>query len=333
MQENVILAPYTTFAIGGEARFFAVAHTAEDVREAYAFAEEKQLPVFVLGGGSNVLISDEGFIGVVIKLELEGIERKGDMVTAKAGESWDKVVAYAVAENLWGLENLSGIPGTVGGACVQNIGAYGAALSETLASVDVFDTKDNVQKTLAKEQCNFGYRGSIFKQEEGRYVVLSATLELSPTPNPKLTYRDLQARFASTTPTLQDIREAVLLIRKAKFPDLNVEGTAGSFFKNPMLPRVEAEALKQKYPDMPLFDMPETEDIKVPLGWFLDYRHGVLDMRDMRVGGARMFENQFLVVAADRGTSAHDVRELVSLVQKKVFDELKIKIEPEVKIL
>jgi UDP-N-acetylmuramate dehydrogenase len=286
--------------------------------------------VFVLGGGSNVLVPDEGFAGIVIKIEMKGLEKAGDTIVAGAGEEWDKIVEYAVGQNLWGLENLSGIPGTVGGACVQNIGAYGAALSETLASIDVFDTKDGTQKTLSNVQCNFGYRGSIFKEEEGRYVVLSATFELHTTPNPKLTYKDLVSRFAGATVALHDIREAVLEIRKQKFPDLVVEGTAGSFFKNPIMPKEEAEKLKGTYPDMPLFEMPETQGLKVPLAWLLD---NALHMKGTSVGKARLFEKQILVIATHKNAHARDVHELATLVQKKVFDELQIKIEPEVKIL
>lgn len=336
--QNVALAPYTTFGIGGPARFFAVAKSIDDVREALAFAKEKNSSVFALGGGSNLLVSDEGFDGLVVKIELTGISiEKSDehvRIIASAGESWDGVVARAVEEGAWGTENLSGIPGSMGGAVVQNIGAYGAALSETLESVSVLDTKTGEIQTLTNEQCRFGYRGSIFKEEEGRYVVLSATLELSSTPNPNLSYRDLQQRFGNNnrgqTPPLREIRGVILDIRAAKFPDIRTEGTAGSFFKNPIMTRVDAEALKKTYPDMPLFDMPETDGVKVPLAWLLD---SALHMKGAHVGGARLFERQVLVIAAARNTSADDVKQLAHDVQKKVFEELKIKIEPEVKII
>lgn len=338
LQEHIALAPYTTFNIGGPARYFVEAHIIDELKESLDFARSNNLATLVLGGGSNVLISDEGFSGLVIKIALQGSfemqEQGGEVrVRALAGDSWDALVAFCVERGVWGIENLSGIPGSVGGAVVQNIGAYGAALSQVLVSVQVLDTNNLEIKNLTIEECAFGYRGSIFKKEEGRYIVLSATLKVLPAPQPNLSYKDLVTRFADKAPTLQEIREAVLEIRKAKFPDLTVEGTAGSFFKNPILPKAQAESLQAQYPELPLFTLAESTDIKVPLGWFLDYRHGVLDMRDVRVGGARMYEKQFLVLVAEKHTSAKDVRELASLVQKKIFDELKIKIEPEVKIL
>ncbi|MBY0472759.1 UDP-N-acetylmuramate dehydrogenase [Patescibacteria group bacterium] len=332
-QENIALAPYTTFKIGGLARYFVVVKTVAELVESLDFARDKKLATLILGGGSNMLIPDEGFDGLVIKIEIKnGITVDGTSVAASAGENWDELVAFCVDRGLWGIENLSGIPGTLGGAVVQNIGAYGAALSQVLTLVAVYDTKNNQVKMLSAQECAFGYRGSIFKEEEGRYVVLAATLRLSSTPAPNISYKDLQARFASggQTPTLQEIRGEILSIRNRKFPDLSVLGTAGSFFKNPIMSRADAEVLKEKYPDMPLFSMPETEGVKVPLAWLLD---NALHLKGYAVNGARLFEKQALVVAATRGTSAQDVKELVHVVQKKVFDELKIKIEPEVKIL
>lgn len=334
VQQNIALAPYTTFKIGGSARFFVAVKTVEELKESLDFARDQNLATLILGGGSNVLISDDGFDGLVIKIEIKnGITVDKTSVAASAGESWDDLVAFCVENGLWGIENLSGIPGTLGGAIVQNIGAYGAALSQVLTLVAVYDTRHQQVKMLSVEECKFGYRGSIFKEEEGRYIILAATLRLVSSPTPNISYKDLQTRFKDSSVDIKAIRDAVLEIRKAKFPDLTVEGTAGSFFKNPIVPLAEAKALQARYPDLPLFEMPETTDIKVPLGWFLDYKHGVIDLRDVRVGGARMFEKQFLVLVAERNTSANDVQELVRVVQKKVFDELHITIEPEVKVI
>lgn len=330
-QENIALAPYTTFKIGGPARYFVFARTIDELIEALTFAKEKSLPVFVLGGGSNVLISDEGFDGLVIKIEIKnGITVDGTSVVASAGENWDELVALCVARGLWGIENLSGIPGTFGGAVVQNIGAYGAVLSQVLTLVAVYDTTVGQIKMLSVEECNFGYRGSIFKEEEGRYIVLAATLRLSSSPTPNISYKDLQTRFNDSSIDINAVRGAVLEIRAAKFPDLSLEGTVGSFFKNPIMSHADAEILKEKYPDMPLFSMPETDGVKVPLGWLLDH---ALNLKGFSVGGARVFEKQALVISAEQKTSAHDVRELASLIQKKVFEKFQIKIEPEVKII
>jgi UDP-N-acetylmuramate dehydrogenase len=331
IEENTPLAPLTTFQIGGSARFFARVTSANEVAEAYAFATEKNLNVFILGGGSNVLVDDAGFNGLVLKIELTGVEENENaLFVAAAGESWDTLVERAVAKNLWGIENLSGIPGTVGGAVVQNIGAYGQALSQTLAWVEVFDTQSGNTERLPKEQLQFGYRGSLFKQQEGRYVVLKAALELSSTPLPQTAYKDLAARFEGLSPTIADIREAVLEIRRNKFPDLGVEGTAGSFFKNPIVTEEEAKKLQEIYPELPTFAMPETSGVKVPLAWLFDH---ALALRGTSVGGARLFEKQLLVIATAKNASSHDVLALAERVSAEVKNKCNIAIEPEVKIV
>jgi UDP-N-acetylmuramate dehydrogenase len=334
IEENIPLAPLTTFQIGGPARFFARAESLEDLKEATDFARNESLDFIILGGGSNVLVDDAGFNGLVILNATKGVEwtDKGEIVevVAASGESWDKLVEAAVAKGLWGIENLSGIPGTVGGGVVQNIGAYGGVLSQTLVSVDVFDTQEKKIKTLPKLELQFGYRSSIFKQEEGRYVVLRAVFELSKKGAPNLEYKDLQAKFAGKNPSLEDVRSAVMDIRRNKFPDLSVEGTAGSFFKNPILPESEAHALQARFADMPLFSLPESTDIKVPLGWILDH---VLNLRGFAIKDARVFERQALVIAAKRGCSSSDVKKLAEIIAQKVFDTCGITIEPEVKIL
>ncbi|TSC69630.1 MAG: UDP-N-acetylmuramate dehydrogenase [Parcubacteria group bacterium Gr01-1014_56] len=337
IEKNIALFPLTTFGIGGPARYFALVQNIQEMREALAFANARAMKIFVLGGGSNVLIDDKGFDGLVLKIELKGVETvKEDghmLIVAAAGESWDELVGRAVKENLWGIENLSGIPGSVGGAVVQNIGAYGSALSQTLEWVEVLDRESDSVKTLTKEACKFGYRDSIFKREPGRYVLLHAAFSLDSAPRPDLSYKDLALYFEGRVPSLGEIREAVIQIRKKKFPDLNFEGTAGSFFKNPVLSGEEAKKLALKYPGMPLFALPESPNIKIPLGWILDYRHGVLDLRDVRVGGARMFEKQFLVIATEKNTTAADVKELAKIVQEKILVACGISVEPEVHIV
>ncbi len=334
IENNVPLAPLTTFYIGGSARYFVRVQKVEDLQEALTFAHNKQLNIFVLGGGSNVLIRDSGFDGLVIKIELEGIAfEKQDthtLVVAGAGEVWDTMVARVVEEGLWGIENLSGIPGTVGGAIVQSIGAYGQAVGQCLVWVEVFDTHTNELRTLNVSDCAFTYRSSIFKQEDGRYVVMRSAFLFSNIAAPDISYKDLTERFKDMRLSLTDVREAVLGIRAVKFPDLNMEGTAGSFFKNPILDLKKADALKKTYPNMPVFTLPEASGIKIPLGWLLD---NVLHLKGISVGGARLFEKQALVVVAKRNTPARDIEELARTVAQKVQDKIGIRIEPEVKIL
>jgi UDP-N-acetylmuramate dehydrogenase len=333
IEEHVSLAPFTTFGIGGPARFFVRVQNVEELQEAIAFANTKTLPTLLLGGGSNMLVPDRGFDGLVIKIEIAGAELveegSNTLLIAGAGESWDMVVAKSVSKELWGLENLSGIPGTVGGAVVQNIGAYGAALSQTLLWVEVYNSKEGVTQKLSNAECAFGYRDSFFKHHPN-CVVLRAAFTLSAEPSANVSYKDLASRFSDSSQDLGAIREAVLEIRKGKFPDLSVEGTAGSFFKNPILPTAEAQALKQKYPQMPLFDMPETSGVKVPLAWLLDK---VLNLKGATVGGARLYEKQPLVIAAQKNTSANDVAMLAEKVQKEVKEKLQIEIEAEVKVI
>jgi UDP-N-acetylmuramate dehydrogenase len=332
VEENIPLAPMTSFGIGGRARYFAHAKTTEDLEEARRFAAEHHVPLLMLGGGSNVLIADEGFRGLVVKMELTGISievSETPLLAAAAGESWDEVVARAVSERLWGIENLSGIPGTFGGAVVQNIGAYGAAISEVTRWVEVWDSDSGEIRRLEPHECAFEYRDSVFKHT-GNLIVTRAALKLARNGTPNITYRDLAQYFQDKTPTLAEIREAVIAIRKGKFPDLTSEGSAGSFFKNPMLPKAAAELLQQKYPGMPLFDMPESANVKVPLAWLLDK---VLHFNGLRLGKARLFERQPIVITADRGATPADVRALAEHVRSAVRERFGFEIEEEVKII
>lgn len=334
IREQVSLAPFTTFHIGGPARFLVEARTEEEVREALAYARERELPVAVLGGGSNVLVPDEGIRAMVLRMAMDDIsfERGSDAVvtcSAEAGASWDEVVERAVAQQLGGIENLSGIPGTVGGAIVQNIGAYGAVLSDVVTAVDVYDIHESARRTWTVRECGFGYRTSVFKKYPGRYIVLRARLALSAAFHPNISYHDLAVRFASNpSPALAEVRDAVADIRRAKFPDLLRYGTVGSFFLNPVLEEAAARAVTSRFPGMPLFPLPEG-GVKVPIAWLLDYRHGVLDMRDMRVGGAFVWPAQPLVIATERGATADDVERLAQSVVARVEHATGIRLEPE----
>src|SRR6185437_3970041 len=332
--EKVPLGPLTTFKIGGPAAFFTTVTSLEELEEVIVFAKAKSLPKLILGGGSNILISDAGFEGLVIQIRIQGIEIEEEVLVASAGENWDAVVLRACEENLWGIENLSNIPGTVGGAVVQNIGAYGAALSESLKWAEVLDTQTGEVVRYINSECKFEYRDSVFKHNTD-LVVLRAALQLSREPKPNTSYKDLAALFSPASPSLGGsidvgaVRSALIGIRKGKFPDLSQEGTAGSFFKNPIVTAGEAALLKQTYPDMPLFAMPETSGVKVPLAWLLDH---VLQLKGTSVGGARLYEKQPLVIAAKFGTHTSDVLALAEKVKQEVKEKFQISIEEEVKI-
>lgn len=246
IQENVPLAPLTTLGVGGPARFFVEAATAESVAEAVEFARSRQLPLFVLGGGSNLLVSDHGWNGMVLKPAIRGVERQENegkiLFDVGAGEDWDAFVAQTIEHGCGGVECLSGIPGSVGGTPVQNVGAYGQEVSETIVSIRVFDIAESRVREMAAAECEFAYRTSIFNSSQrGRHIVLRVTYALIPDGNPSLRYADLQKRFAGrgATPTLVEVRDAVRAIRQSKGMLIKAGDpdscSAGSFFKNPVL--------------------------------------------------------------------------------------------------
>src|SRR5581483_8325145 len=246
IQENVPLAPLTTFQIGGPARYFSEARTPEEVKASAAFARSRNLPLFVLGGGSNLLVSDAGWPGLVLKVGILGINHVHGhnrvLFEAGAGEDWDGFVAATVAHGMGGIECLSGIPGSVGGTPVQNVGAYGQEAADVIESVQVLDLENGELVELSKEDCGFRYRSSIFNTtQRGRYVILQVSFALQHGATPHLEYADLKSYFAGWTvaPNLLQTREAVLQIRASK--GMLSTGTdqdsrsAGSFFKNPVV--------------------------------------------------------------------------------------------------
>ena len=228
IKESVALSGYATLRLGGNARYFATVCDIEELREVVAWSKDRHLAFFVLGGGSNTLFRDKGFDGLVIKMEFVGVSFKEKAngiveVIAAAGENWDTFVAETITHGLYGLENLSAIPGTVGAAPIQNIGAYGVEVKDALAWVEVYDTERDELHTLAAAECSFGYRSSIFKTEIGKqYIVTHVAFNLKKDGVLRLDYKDLKKYFEEkdTVPTLADTRHAVVEIRSKKFPDL-----------------------------------------------------------------------------------------------------------------
>ncbi len=368
--EHIDLAPYTTFKVGGKARYFCAAESEADLLAALEFARERGLRTFVLGGGSNILVGDGGFDGLVIKMEMKGVAFEGAasagdaLVTAAAGEGWDDLVALTVGRGLWGLENLSAIPGTVGAAPVQNIGAYGVEAKDAIESVRAVHAETGAARSFTNAECRFSYRESFFKTAEGKkWIIVSVTFRLSEKPRPNLSYKDLKDFFApggersknqhlllannlqeanvgfssasARAISVCDIREAVIVIRSRKFPDLSQVGTAGSFWKNPIIPLQQYESLKAKYPDLPSFpagiDKTGTELVKIPLAWILDR---VCDLKGHKgsVGGGEiaLFQNQPLVLVATKGATAADISDFANGVADMVRQKTGIEIEREV---
>ncbi len=359
IQENVLLAPYTTFKIGGNARFFAQVSSVAELEEAVAFAKEgsdetRHLPIFVLGGGSNVLISDNGFDGLVIKNEIMGIVEEGERIIAGAGENWDNFVRYTVEEKgLNGLENLSAIPGTVGAAPVQNIGAYGVEAKNTIEWVEVYNLTTRKIEKLSNADCRFGYRDSIFKDERKNNIILRVSFLLSKNGKAMLEYKDLKMFFAgrADVPSLCEVRDAVIKVRAGKFPDLSKIGTAGSFFKNIVIPRTEYQTLLRKFPTAPAFladpsrkvqgststssqnsvqEKSNDPAVKVPTAWVLDK---VCNFKGVRRGNIGMFENQALVMVNYGGGTAREVRTFAEEIIFCVKQKTGLTIYPEVEFV
>ena len=277
-RENVPLAPLTTFNIGGPARFFAQALTEADLTEALSFASTHTLPLFVLGGGSNLLVPDAGYPGLVLHLKIPGIEPLANgLFDVGAGVSWDAFVNHAIAANHAGIECLAGIPGSVGGTPVQNVGAYGQEVAETITSVRAFDRQTHTLVDLPKAACNFRYRASLFNTDaRNRYIVTRVRFKLCPNGAPTLHYADLKKHFANTTPTLTQVAAAVREIRRSKgmliVPGDPDSHSAGSFFKNPIiptaqLPSIAAAANVDSIPNWPT----SPTETKLPAAWLLEH--------------------------------------------------------------
>lgn len=333
IRENEPLAPLTTFKIGGVARYFVEVNEETELSEIFHFVRTHAMPVFVLGGGSNILVCDNGFSGLVVKMNTKNISWTEDgeelLLSVDAGLVWDDVVGLAVAHNGWGLENLSLIPGTVGGALVQNIGAYGVEVGALVHTVDVFDLSTGERKQLTRDDCRFGYRESYFKQEGKNFLITRATLRLTTRANPNIVYKDIAAHFGAhgnAAPTLADIRDAVVRIRMEKFPDLKRIGTAGSFFKNPVVATALANSFLEKFPSAPHFNV-GNKLTKLSAAWIIDH---VLQMRGVRAHNVGCWSEQALVIVNYGGASSDDVKKFSQEIQKKCFDETHITLVPEV---
>jgi UDP-N-acetylmuramate dehydrogenase len=343
------LKPYTTFKIGGPARFFVAASSTEEFRSALDVARQHASAIFVLGGGSNILVNDRGFDGVVLHPVHRGIEvrdENAETVTlgVNAAEPWDDVVKHAVEKGLWGIENLAHIPGQSGAALVQNIGAYGQQVSDAVESTEVMEIATGESRTLHAGECGFAYRRSIFNSTaRGRLTITGITLRLKRQGRPQLDYPDVHAYFqdyGTKQPSLAEIRQAIISIRDRKFPFPREErgGNAGSFFKNLSLLEDEYQALRAQIQlnfsgnDLARLDeirnrFPSAGRIKIPTAFLIE----ICGLKGFCIGGAKVNDSQPLVLLNQGGATAQDVMALAQHVRKTIRARtgMAIAIEPE----
>jgi UDP-N-acetylmuramate dehydrogenase len=343
---DVPLAPLTTMRLGGNAKAFCVLTTEDDLTQAVAWAQENNLPMFMLGGGSNIIMGDGGFEGLVMKNEIMGFDLQSQgagvrdqgldegqvSITVGAGEIWDSFVERTVALGLTGVEALSLIPGTVGATPVQNVGAYGQEVSQTIVELKAYDTKRDEFVVLSSNDCEFGYRDSRFKEREhGRFFITSVTFtlhkgQLQPPYYKALEQYMAEHNIADYSPA--SVRAAVIAVRQSKLPDPTEVANTGSFFKNPIVSATMFEDIKQNYPEAPGWPL-DDGTVKIPAGWLLEtagykgYKHN---------NGMGMYEKHALVMVNYSASSFADLAEFKDEVCSKVQDMfgVMLAVEPEI---
>ncbi|HUZ04890.1 MAG TPA: UDP-N-acetylmuramate dehydrogenase [Acidobacteriaceae bacterium] len=336
IQKNVVLAGYTTLGIGGPARYFAEAHTEEEILYAVEFARTRNLPLFVLGGGSNLLVADDGFPGLVLHIANRGLQTQTDgqhvIFTAAAGEEWDNLVATAVAKQCAGIECLSGIPGSVGGTPVQNVGAYGQEVSSTIVRVRALDRATLQFVEFDNAGCKFGYRSSLFNTTaRQKFVVTEVTYRLVHGGRPNFSYKDVTQWFQwkSESPTLATVREAVRSIRHQK-GNLLIAGdpdcrSAGSFFKNPVISAAHYAWIEEENEDIPHYPA-GAGFFKIPAAWLIEqsgFKKGT------KLGAAAVSSRHTLALINCGGAKAADILALRDQIRTHVATKFRIELEQE----
>ena len=329
---NIPLKNYTTMRLGGPARFMTEIHTPEEAAEACKKATSQGLKIFILGGGSNVIVPDSGFDGIVVRNRIPGFEvfDEPGRATIKigAGENWDEVVKRTVDLNLSGIEAMSAIPGTAGAAPVQNVGAYGQEIAETLVSLEAYDILNDSFVTLQNSDCGFSYRHSIFRgAAAGRYVITSITLQLYKTPPQPPFYKAVQDYFDAHDITLYTpavIRDAVVAIRTDKLPDPTLLPNTGSFFKNAIIEDWQLAELRKEYPDIPTYDLPDGR-FKIPTGWLIEQA----GLKGKTLHGMHVHDKNALVLINESAQNYSDLAAARDEIIGTVRDKFHIIIEQE----
>lgn len=343
-QQNIPLAPFTTIRLGGAAQEYIACQTKEDIVSALSYAQEKSLPIHILGGGSNTIFSDKGFTGLVIHIQTKGITSQADgdgvLLTAQAGEDWDDVVQYAIERSLTGLECMSGIPGSCGGTPFQNVGAYGAEVAQVIEYVDVLDRETKQPVRFSNKECKFAYRTSRFKdQDRGKYIITAVTFRLTPNKEPDIKYPELasavQAIAESLPPTLSDVREAVLSLRTKKSMVIRPEDpnsvSCGSFFTNPIIPAMLLTEIQSRIPEqIPFYPAGSKSDgtplVKLSAAWLVEHAGF---SKGTVYGNVGISENHSLAIINRGGASTNEVLLFAQDIQNAVEQKFSIVLEME----
>ena len=331
IQRRVQLAPYNSFGVPAVAAYFANIGSLDELRRALEFARDKRLSVQILGGGSNVLYVKD-YEGLICHMNIRGISHLPGpgVVRASCGENWHEFVSYCMNKSLHGYENLALIPGSIGAAPIQNIGAYGVDLAQFLVELEVLDSERDTVRSFSRAECEFGYRDSIFKRRAGhRYVVLSASFELSARNLPNLDYQALKEALPNPGVTPRQIYDTVCRIRRSRLPDPAELGNAGSFFKNPVVSRDKYQALQSEHGEMPSYATEEEGLVKIPAAWLLD-RAG---WKGRRRGPAAVHEKHALVLVNSGGANGEDILLLAQEMSSSIQSQFGIGLVPEVQLI
>ena len=328
---NHSLLSHNTFGIDARCSRFLEYQDIQEAQQVAQILRESDAPYLIIGGGSNLLLTKD-FEGIVVHSAIKGISIDNDRMLCGSGEVWDDVVAYAVAHGLYGMENLSLIPGDVGASAVQNIGAYGVEACQLIDTVEAVEIATGNVVVIPAADCDYAYRYSKFKTEwKNRFLITRVTYRLSETFEPRLGYGNIRAELERKdigNPTAQQVRKTIIEIRNAKLPDPKVEGNAGSFFMNPVVSRAKYEELVAQYPQMPHYYIDEAHE-KIPAGWMIDQ----CGWKGRSLGRAGVHDKQALVLVNRGGATGNEVVALCREIQRDVKEKFGIAISPEVNIV
>ena len=327
-ERHYSLKKHNTFGIEAKCERFVEFTSVEEAQQVAKMLHESDLPYIIIGGGSNLLLTKD-YPGMVVRSDILGIQIDGERMTCGSGEVFDEIVEASLMAGLYGLENLSLIPGDVGASAVQNIGAYGVEAKDYIESIEAVEIATGKVVIIKAQDCGYGYRQSKFKTDwKNRYLITHVTYRLSTAFNPHLDYGNIKQALSTLEPTAPQLRKTIIDIRNAKLPDPKVTGNAGSFFMNPIVPRTQYEALAAQYPQMPHYEV-DAEHVKIPAGWMIDQ----CGWKGKSLGRAGVHEKQALVLVNLGGATGDEIVKLCQTIQADVKAKFGIEIHPEVNIV